>query len=424
MERISVNEMTFVDESGRERIFNGVNLVHKGDWSDDGKRNYIPKNWTEDMFKRLSELGINLVRLGLIWAAVEPEPDVYDENYLDYMENVVDLCAKYGIYVYLDMHQDLYCTNYGSGAPEWATVTDSYNFKKPKVIWAEGYFFSKAVHRSFDNFWENVPVCGKGLQEHFADMWKHVILRFKDKENLFGFDVFNEPFPGSDGGKAFKKMMKSAVKTVLSKKVKKARAVKNMIKGDLAYEALAVLDDPEVFRQGTSGADMLVMKFDTEKYYPFLKKMSEMIRSVTDKGIIMMENCYYSNTTIPCYTPRIKYDDGKLEENTAFTPHGYDLTVDSVMTNTASNKRVDTIFNQHMKTQQRLKVPVIVGEWGGMVPGSEEYPHLEHLLEKFDDNHWSQTYWAFWPELGRKNNENHCKTLPCRGSRKNYKIQF
>lgn len=402
MDKISVKSTAFVDESGRERIFNGINLVYKGRSLDEnGNYIYTPPEdlWTEDVIRGLAEKGINLVRFGLLWAAIEPQPGIYNEEYLDTMEKYIDLCAKYGIYVYLDMHQDLYSMDFGDGAPAWATITDSYKYKPAKIIWAEGYFFNKAVQHSFDHFWNNTPINGKGLQDYFADMWKHVAERFKDKENLFGFDIFNEPYPGTDGGKIFKKILKSGTKTVLSKKVKKTKAIVNMIKGDFVTEALGVLDDSEIMRSMTEGGDMLVKKFDTMKYYPFLVKVSSAIREVTDKGIIMTENCYYSNTSIPCSTPKLRYNNGELEKNSAFAPHAYDLTVDSYYTNTASNKRVDTIFREHSRTQKRLGVPVIVGEWGGMVDGSDEYPHLEHLLELFDDNHWSQTYWAYMRNL-------------------------
>lgn len=395
MERITVKGTKLVDESGRERIFNGVNLVFKGAYDEKtGKMDYFDVNWDEDMFRSLSEMGINLIRLGLVWKAIEPQPGIYNEEYLDFMEKYFDLCGKYGIYVYLDMHQDCY-----HGMPDWATVTDSYKRRKPKVIWAEGYFIDKAVHRAFDNFWSNTPVCGKGLQDYFADMWKHVAKRFKDKDNLFGFDILNEPFPGTNGGKVFRKIISSGIKTILSDNVDKPKAIKKIIKGDTATEALAVIDDREIFRSITSGGDLLIKNFDIEKYYPFLKKIASAIREITDKGIIIMESSYYSNISIPCSTPRLKYDDGTVEENLVFAPHGYDLTVDTPLTNTAGNKRVDTIFDEHAKTQERLGVPVIVGEWGGMVPGSDEYPHLEYLLEKFDNNHWSQTYWCFWKEL-------------------------
>ena len=395
MEKISVKGTKLVDESGRERIFNGVNLVNKGHFDQTtGKIDYFNVDWDEDMFRCLAERGINLVRFGIVWRAIEPQPGVYDENYLDYMEKYFDLCGKYGMYAYLDMHQDCY-----HNMPKWATITDSYKNRKSKIIWAEQYFFDKAVHRAFDNFWANTEVAGKGLQDWFADMWKHVAERFKDKENLFGFDLLNEPYPGTPGGKAFKKIVRSVAKTVLSDKVKKCDAIKNMLKGNLVEEALNAIDSKEIIRSATCGADLIIKNFDVDKYYPFFKKVSSAIREVTSNGIILMEASYYSNSSIPCSTPRLRYDNGEYENNLVFAPHGYDLTVDSVYTNTAGNNRVDAIFDEHAKTQKRLGVPVIVGEWGGMVPGSDEYPHLEHLLEKFDENHWSQNYWCFWKGL-------------------------
>ena len=395
MERITVKGTSFVDESGRERIFNGVNLVFKGTYDEKtGKTDYFAVDWDEDMFRSLSEMGINIVRLGLAWKAVEPKPGEYDEKYLDMMEHFFDLCGKYGIYVFLDMHQDCY-----HGMPEWATVTDSYKRRKPKLIWAEGYFLDTAVHRAFDNFWANTPVCGKGIQDWFADMWKHVALRFKDKENLFGFDVLNEPFPGTSGGKVFKNIVKSGAKSLFARRKVLLKSAKNIIKGDAVNEILSIFDDKKIVREFTKSGDLLIKNFDVNKYYPFIKKIASAIREVTDNGIIIMEGCYYSNSSIPSSTPRIRYDDGRLEENLCFAPHGYDITVDSVYTNTAGNNRVDSIFDEHAKTQERLGVPVIVGEWGGMVPGSDNYPHLEHLLEYFDNKHWSQSYWCFWKEL-------------------------
>ncbi len=395
MERISVKGTVFVDESGRERIFNGINLVNKGRYDDKtGKMDYFNVNWNEDMFRKFAKKGINLLRFGLVWNAIEPAPGVYNEEYLDYMENFVDMACKYGIYVYLDIHQDCF-----HGMPDWATVTDSYKHRKPLIIWAEGYFLDKAVHRAFDNFWSNTEVCGKGIQDWFADMWKHIVKRFKDKENLFGFDILNEPFPGTSGGKVFKKLIKSGAKAMLSRKGQILDAVKNMTKGDPVKGILAALDDKTLVREITSSSDLIIKNFDVDKYYPFMKKISSAIREVTDNGIIIMEGCYYSNSSIPSSTPRIRYNNGELEKDICFAPHGYDITVDSVYTNTAGNNRVDAIFDEHAKTQNRLGIPVIVGEWGGMVPGSDEYPHLEHLLEYFDNKHWSQTYWCYMDGL-------------------------
>lgn len=399
MNNIMVNEMRLCDELGRERIFNGINLVHKGiDNADKSAKTYNPE-WTEETIAGLAKRGFNIVRLGLIWEAIEPECGVFCEEYLAKMEGYADLLGKYGIYFLLDFHQDLYSARYSDGAPDWATVSDSYKFHEPKIIWAEGYFLSKAVHRACDNFWDNTKVNGKGLQEHYCDMLKYTVQRFCQKPGYLGVDIMNEPFPGTAGGTIFRKIVGGAVYTVLfSGKIKKVDTLKKMIKGDAVPEALSVIDG-DVMDSVTRSSEPLVREFDTKKYYPFLKKAAAAVREVTDNGCVIMENCYYSNIGIPCFTPVIKYDNGEREKNLVFAPHAYGLTVDSSYTNTSNDATVDYFFGQHRDTQERLEVPVIVGEWGGMVPGSDDYPNLEYLLDLFDKNHWSQTYWTYSERL-------------------------
>jgi endoglycosylceramidase len=62
---------------------------------------------------------------------------------------------------------------------------------KPAVSWA------------FDNFWQNtreesgVPNAGPGLWQRYADAWKHVATRFAQAAGVLGYELMNEPFPGS-----------------------------------------------------------------------------------------------------------------------------------------------------------------------------------------------------------------------------------
>ncbi|MBQ6119658.1 MAG: cellulase family glycosylhydrolase, partial [Clostridia bacterium] len=161
-------------------------------------------------------------------------------------------------------------------------------------------------------------------------------------------------------------------------------------------KALSVADDPKVYHSVIDSGNGLLYDFDMTRYYPFLQQAAAAIRRATDRGVIFSENCYYSNMGIPCSYPRLTRADGGVERNFAFAPHGYDLTVDTPLTNEASPHRVDHIFGEHERTQARLGVPVLVGEWGGMVPGGEKYPALEHLIDKFDRNRWSQTYWHWF----------------------------
>jgi len=60
-------------------------------------------------FAKLRELGFNTVRLLFIWEAVEPHAkDQYDEEFLDYFEAVISKAKDHGIYVLINMHENLW----------------------------------------------------------------------------------------------------------------------------------------------------------------------------------------------------------------------------------------------------------------------------------------------------------------------------
>ena len=222
--------------------------------------------------------------------------------------------------------------------------------------------------------------------------------RFKDHPALFGFDLLNEPFPGSDGGKVFRKLIMSVAKTVLiDKRCKKLWMLKQLLSGN-AIRCLEPFNDPTLFRKVTKAGDELIKKFDTGAYSQFINRTAKAVREVTDNGIIIMENSYYSNLGIPYSCPAVNYD-GKREENLCFAPHAYDLMVDTPAYKYASNSRVGSIFDEHRRSQERLDVPVIVGEWGGQSEGTDWLFHIEYLLDKFDGNKWGHTYWAYYDGL-------------------------
>jgi endoglycosylceramidase len=56
-----------------------------------------------------------------------------------------------------------------------------------------------ALWRAFDNLWSNAPgPGGVGLRTRYAQAWAHVAARFRGSPDILGYDLFNEPFPGSD----------------------------------------------------------------------------------------------------------------------------------------------------------------------------------------------------------------------------------
>lgn len=397
MNQIKVDGMRFTDEYGRERIFSGMNVVDKKDFDESNPGYGYPAD--KFPFEEFRARGYDLIRLGFSWGAMEPQPGHYNEKLISDLCDFLDKCAEYGIYAYLDCHQDVYSSYcYGDGAPRWATLTDKFVPRKQIAVWAEPYFYGKACFRAFDNFWDNVEYNRKGLQDYFADMWKHLADAVKDKPALFGFDFFNEPFPGADGGKIFRTLIKGVVKTsVTDKRVNLLEMAKI---GLFSKEKPKALDqyDGEVFRKISLECDKLVEHFDRDRYSPFVSKMATAVREVTDRGIMFMENNYYSNLGIPCCDTPVTVN-GLREAQQVFAPHAYDLMVDTPAYKYASNSRVGMIFDQHRATQERLGVPCIVGEWGSCAEGTGWYPHIRFLQDKFDSYKWSNTYWCYFDDI-------------------------
>lgn len=397
MNTISVKGTRFIDNNGRERIFNGLNFVYKGCLPDEDGVIRYKTPLTDELLSALTSRGMNVIRLGVTWAGIEPEPGKYNTVYLDGVKAALKLCEKHSVYAFIDWHQDLfsyYCFTDGDGAPKWACDISGETRKAP-IIWATGYFIGRRTHRSYDGFWLNKTYRGKGLQDRFCEMLTYTAAYMKDCKAVMGYDVLNEPFPGTPGAGIFATLVLNGTKTLLfSKRVDRKKLVSDVLSGRV-MDALSVADDRKVYHSVIDPANGQMVRFYRERYYPFLQKAAAAIRRADPEGIIFAENSYYSNLGIPCTFPALAYENGVKEPNFAFTPHGYDLTVDTPLTNEASPYRVDHIFDEHEKTQARLGVPVLVGEWGGMVPGGEKYPALQHLVDKFDRNHWSQTYWHY-----------------------------
>ncbi len=57
----------------------------------------------------IRRLGFNSIRLVIMWEAIEHEGrGKYDEEYLQYLEDLVDKCNEHGIYVVLNFHENLF----------------------------------------------------------------------------------------------------------------------------------------------------------------------------------------------------------------------------------------------------------------------------------------------------------------------------
>ncbi len=180
------------DASGRVVIVHGLNQVMK----------IAPYEPSQDGFGDadaafLAAAGFNAVRLGVIWAAVEPQPGVYNDAYLASIRETVSTLARHGIVSLLDLHQDLYSDTFqGEGAPDWAVQTGGLPNPSDGFTW--DYFLNPALEHAFDAFYANAPgPGGVGLADRFAATWAHVAAYFRGNPDVLGYELLNEPFPGT-----------------------------------------------------------------------------------------------------------------------------------------------------------------------------------------------------------------------------------
>jgi endoglycosylceramidase len=180
------------NSDGQVVLLHGLNEVYKvapGEPSASG--------FSDDDAAFLAANGFNAVRLGVIWADLEPEPGQFNAAYLASIEQTVQTLGNHGIYSIIDFHQDAYSTEFGGeGAPAWA-VQDG-GAANPALPFPYNEFFDPAEQQAWDSFWSNTDAPnGIGLEDNYAQMLEYVGNAFNGNSNVAGFELMNEPSPGS-----------------------------------------------------------------------------------------------------------------------------------------------------------------------------------------------------------------------------------
>eukprot|EP00050_Salpingoeca_kvevrii_P001294 m.166711 g.166711 ORF g.166711 m.166711 type:complete len:499 (-) comp10338_c0_seq5:67-1563(-) len=189
----------FYDDLGRVRFFHGVSDVQKG----------IP--WYDPVFYRndsaldfLQDLGINFVRLGMMWSGAEPSENQFNASYYAVLDEIVERLAQRGMYTMFDVHQDgmssYFCLY--DGFPRW--VVDKRSTPRHAFPWPlnaslpcqdrfwEKNFFSEAMGQAYQDFYNN----HNGMQDAFANFWRHSAKHFAGNPNVIGYELINEPWAG------------------------------------------------------------------------------------------------------------------------------------------------------------------------------------------------------------------------------------
>lgn len=396
MKNITIRRRSFLDRDGKEKVFNGINIVCK-----EPRMGYLFDLKKED-WDALKKMKIEIVRFGVLWSGAEPVCGVVDDDYLDRVEVKLKEFEDHGIPVYLDMHQDLYSIRYADGAPIWAT----HNKGEHKVdgAWSSAYYISEAVQSSLDAFWDNEPSRdGRGLQDHFAWSWQKIAERFADNPNVVGYDILNEPSPGH----LFRESCKADLRS-LNVYWDRITGAKHTFQ-----ETYDMYFDPD--RIGPILRDMPVDDFsaildaepakiselfETQYLQPFYDKVASYIRKADKESIL-----FYCNSAITNWggIDRLRpiEVDGVRDPIQAFAPHGYDLVDCTAYVYAARQDRVNRCFQRHLDWAEKFEVPMLAGEWGAFPPDD---PLMEKKIKDmrafFTAHGISQTYWDYEPGTG------------------------
>jgi len=180
----------FKDAEGRVVILRGVNVAGNSKVPP-----FVP--FTDvSLLDPLVKWGMNVIRLILIWEAVEPQPGTYNDEYVAAIETLVNGAGDRGIHVILDMHQDMFSryldNGCGDGCPSWAIdpaiPQDEPSNDERCLQWYLGVRDSNVL-RAFESFFANV----NGSRDHYIAMWAHVAKRFAANPWVIGYDLMNEP---------------------------------------------------------------------------------------------------------------------------------------------------------------------------------------------------------------------------------------
>ncbi|MCV7384977.1 cellulase family glycosylhydrolase [Mycolicibacter longobardus] len=316
------------DSDGRVVILHGLNQVYK-------IAPYEPSagGFDEDDAAFLAANGFNAVRLGIIWAAVEPEPGVYDADYLAAVAATVKILGDHGIVSILDMHQDFYNEAFGGeGAPDWAVQTGGW--PNLEIDQAFNYLLNPALNHVWDAFWGNSKAAdGIGLENHYAQMWQYTANYFAGDANVAGYTIMNEPWIGSQW---------------LS----------------------TALGSPH---------------FDAQQLTPFYNQMTMAIRSVDPDTPVYFEPNFLSNAMIPINLGTVN------DDNAVFAFHNYCLPLAMFNLDFGCTLNAEMILDHAAAYARSQGIPAVMTEFGA----TDNVNVIAQMMGPVNRYQFGWTEWAY-----------------------------
>lgn len=358
--RLRVAGQRLVDPLGREVLLRGVNVGLK-------QAPFLAPHGPAEIARLVAKTRLDFVRLYFSWGAIEPRPLEYDQAYLDAAAAQVRAWSDAGVYVLVDLHQDLWGPPLAAhGAPEWASF--GKDEKKPKLLpesvpWQLRYVDPRCW-RSFEAFWSDraVPHSGLGLQEHYARAWKQLAGRLRGIDRVVGYDPMNEPFMGAEIQDGLRKVALGGSWTLLTTGIGSgftALFTKKTFQEAFTESLVKKLSRPDSFEKTIGRLEDANRKFEL-RLSAFHARMGRAIREVDPGRPIFIEPMPLAGVGVPSEMPHPGIDQ------IVYAPHLYDAFMDSGLPFDGDLRRVERALERHVANARRLGAPLVVGEWGNL----------------------------------------------------------
>jgi endoglycosylceramidase len=412
---IAVAGRRFVDAYGKPLLLHGIAVANKS-----AGQGYTAGIERSD-FAAIRSWGMNCVRLAIFWDGIEPQPGKIDQQYLDRVAQLVAWAKAERLWVLLDMHQDLYSVKFSDGAPAWATL-DEGRPHATGAVWSDSYYASEAVQTALDHFWANSPAPdGKPLQDHYASAWRAVAERFRNEPAVLGYDLMNEPFPGRDAARVIQACMQRVSELLATKKQPNAPTAEQLLAmestPDGRRQITSWLGDLQIFSGMLDAAAPLMQEFDRARLMPMYARVRKAIRSVDRDHILFLEPAMSANMGIPSAIEPLTDEAGRRDPQQAYSPHGYDIVVDTASQDLNDRERITLIFRRHGEFARKHALPMLVGEWGAYHPDESAVGVARFTVSQFDALGCGDTFWAYRRGFGRSPLLPALKRRPANGNR-------
>jgi endoglycosylceramidase len=340
---VRVRGRRFIDPAGRELLLNAINVFHDSAPAD--------LQWVKTW-------GFNAMRVGFFWSDLEPEPGRINQRALDELAALVARAGELGLYVILDMHQDLWAAKpedeVGRGAPPWTWAgNDCPHSHQPDGVWSMAYFESDKIQSQFDRFWANAPTLdGLGLMDHWLNVWKAVAQCFAGAPHVIGYDLFNEPFWGSRVVEAMQPMTLAMLPWLVAE-----HGFKVLQKPPFELALLGMQkaqSSPARYGLWLKAGRAAARRLDRELLAPAWDRAAQVIGSVDPQHII------FSSPTLPAnfgLEAGIRPVQGALPY--VYSAHAYD----------DDPRRMQQIIGHIIAHARAMPAPLFLGEWGNLTNG-------------------------------------------------------